>query len=168
MRSPGGGGWAWTSETQALRGELEVVALDELAAVSAAAWSAFARGFDAELLPPPPTAGPALVLGDRARLAQATGNLIANALEHGGGQVRVRCRALDSAVRIEVSDHGPGLPAPVESMVRRRRGWHERGGRHGHGLRIAASVAAAHGGRLCAAPAEVGARLVLELPRYEG
>jgi signal transduction histidine kinase len=36
--------------------------------------------------------GPARVWGDRLRLAQATGNLIANAIEHGGGIVEVRGR----------------------------------------------------------------------------
>src|SRR5689334_16458908 len=33
---------------------------------------------------------PARVRGERLRLAQATGNLIANAIEHGGGEIRVR------------------------------------------------------------------------------
>ncbi len=37
-------------------------------------------------------------------------------------------------------------------------------GRRGRGLAIAAAVATLHGGRLSAAPAERGARLVLELP----
>jgi signal transduction histidine kinase len=34
----------------------------------------------------------------------------------------------------------------------------------GHGLRIAAGVARAHGGRLISAPSDRGARMVLELP----
>jgi signal transduction histidine kinase len=64
-------------------------------------------------------------------------------------------------VRITVSDRGPGLPAPVAELRRRpRRG---RGAR-GRGLAISAEVAEAHGGRLVSAPAETGARLVLELP----
>jgi len=36
---------------------------------------------------------PALVFADRLRLAQATGNLIANAIGHGGGAVEVRVQA---------------------------------------------------------------------------
>jgi signal transduction histidine kinase len=106
----------------------------------------------------------ATVLGDRFRLAQATGNLIANAIEHGGPSVEVSGHAAGDVVRIEVIDGGPGLPAPVTQLARpgsRRR--RRRTGR-GHGLAVALAVAEAHGGRLAAAPARRGARLVLELP----
>lgn len=110
--------------------------------------------------------GGARVLGERLRLAQATGNLIANAVEHGaanatahgGGAVEVRGRTERSTVRVEICDDGPGLSAPVARLARRRRG-----GR-GHGLAVAGAVIAAHGGRLAAAPSERGARLVIELP----
>ena len=105
----------------------------------------------------------AAVFGERFRLAQATGNLIANAIEHGGGTVEVRGRVERSAVRIEVTDEGPGLSAPIPELARRARR-RDRGGSRGHGLAVAAAVAAAHGGRLAAAPSERGARLVLELP----
>jgi signal transduction histidine kinase len=101
------------------------------------------------------------VWGDRLRLAQATGNLIANAIEHGGGVVEVLGRADVGRARIEVTDTGPGLPAPVAELARRpTRG---RGAR-GRGLAIASAVAASHGGRVAAEPARRGARLVLELP----
>jgi len=101
------------------------------------------------------------LLGDRYRLAQATGNLIANAIEHGGGQVRVVGRLDGANVRIEVTDRGPGLPAPVTELARRARNGK---GRRGRGLAIAATISRDHGGRLAAAPSECGARLVLELP----
>jgi signal transduction histidine kinase len=104
---------------------------------------------------------PTAIVGDRLRLAQAVGNLIANAIEHGGGEVEVRARPTDAAVRLEVVDGGPGLPAPVGQLIRgARRGR----GRRGRGLAIAAGVAAAHGGRLGVAPSDRGARMVLELP----
>jgi signal transduction histidine kinase len=111
--------------------------------------------------------GPGEVIGDRLRLAQATGNLIANAIEHGGGHIRVRGCADRAVVRIEVADEGPGLRAPLTELGRRasrHRRQRGRGEARGHGLAIAAAVAAAHGGRLTAAPSELGARLVLELP----
>jgi signal transduction histidine kinase len=104
---------------------------------------------------------PATVYGDGARLAQALGNLIANAIEHGGGRVEVLGHAAEHAVRIEVRDCGPGLPAPVPELVRSARGGR---GQRGRGLAIAASIAAQHRGRLTAAPCSRGARLVLELP----
>jgi signal transduction histidine kinase len=103
----------------------------------------------------------ARVRGDRLRLAQAVANLIANAIEHGGGVVEVRGRADPTGVRLEVIDSGPGLPAPVAELVRRAHGGR---GARGRGLAIAASIAQAHGGRLAAAPVERGARLVLDLP----
>jgi signal transduction histidine kinase len=105
--------------------------------------------------------GVADVPGDRHRLAQATGNLIANAIEHGGAKVEVSGTFDPAGARIEVIDDGPGLPAPIAELIRRaRNGW----GAHGRGLAIAAGIAAGHGGRLRAAPGRRGARLVLELP----
>lgn len=121
---------------------------------------------------------PAVVSGRRLRLAQAIGNLIANAIEHGGGVVDISCRVERAVIRIEVVDGGAGLPAPVAALVRAGRVRH-RGRepgllrrrpqvtRRGHGLAVASAVAAAHGGRLAAAPSERGARLVLELPSAE-
>jgi signal transduction histidine kinase len=102
-----------------------------------------------------------LVRGDAVRLAQAVGNLLANALEHGGERVALRAERSGTRVRIEVSDDGAGLPAPVGAIAARPRAGH---GTRGRGLAIATEVAARHGGRLAAAPAERGARLVLELP----
>jgi signal transduction histidine kinase len=104
---------------------------------------------------------PASVVGDRYRLAQATGNLIANAIEHGEGEVQVLGRLDGANVRLEVTDPGPGLPAPVRSLAREARAGK---GRRGRGLAIASAIARDHGGRLAAAPSERGARLVLELP----
>lgn len=98
------------------------------------------------------------VRGDRLRLAQATGNLIANAIEHGGSRVTVLGCASGADARIEVCDDGPGLPAPLGELVRRAR---QGRGAHGRGLAIASSVAAIHGGRLMAEPCDTGARLVL-------
>ena len=107
----------------------------------------------------------ARVWGDPLRIAQAIANLIANAIEHGGGQVSVRGWAEQSTVRIEVRDTGPGLRAPVATLQRAARGGR---GERGRGLAIAAAIAADHGGRLAAAPSERGARLVLELPAVGG
>jgi signal transduction histidine kinase len=127
---------------------------------SVEAWRASAESAGAVLGGPP--AGPAAaVWGDRRRLAQAVGNLLANAIEHGGRVVEVRVGQRGGLVRVEVSDDGRGLPAPVADLSRRGR---RARGAHGHGLAITSSIAEAHGGRLAAAPAQVGARLVLELP----
>ena len=136
------------------------VDMAELVADSVEAWHPVAAGRAVELSAS--WAGPpASAWGDRLRLAQATGNLIANAIEHGGGVVEVRGSVHAGQVWIEVIDAGPGLPAPVADLARRPRAGR---GARGRGLAIASAVAASHGGRLAAAPSPRGARLVLELP----
>lgn len=134
--------------------------LGDLVLDSVLAWRAAAlvRGVELSVERP---ADPMLVRGDRLRVAQATGNVIANALEHGKGDVAVRARVSAGMARVEFVDSGGGLPAPVAELAgRARRG---RGAR-GRGLAIATAVVVAHGGRLGAAPSERGARIVLELP----
>jgi signal transduction histidine kinase len=127
------------------------------------------RGADLRLTDAPD----AIVLGDRGRLAQAVGNLIANAIEHGGRTIWVGGRVGEGDVRLEVHDDGPGLSERrSRGGLRRSRGGLRRGfgapviGPHGHGLSISADVAAAHGGRLLSVPSGVGLRIVLELPLY--
>lgn len=120
------------------------------------------------------------VAGRRARLAQASDNLIANAIEHGGSPVKVLAGLEEGRIRIEVADGGPGLAAELVRQVagggggrrvrRRRHITHGRRGRRlsrrGHGLIIAQDVAAEHGGSLMALAADAsGARFVLELPQ---
>jgi signal transduction histidine kinase len=104
----------------------------------------------------------AYVIGERTRLAQATGNLIANAIEHGEGPVVVEGQADRGLARIEVRDRGVGLPASVIELSTRR--INRTRSHRGRGLGIAAAIADAHGGRLASRPSDCGARLVLELP----
>ncbi|MEV4423345.1 ATP-binding protein [Patulibacter sp. NPDC049589] len=126
----------------------DLVAVHDLAARS--------RGRRVELVEPDAAA---TVLGDRARLAQAIGNLVQNALEHGAGTVRVGVGRGPRHVYVEISDEGSGLRVPVERLVEGRRR-----GQRGRGMGIVADALAAHGGRLRSAPSARGARLVAELP----
>jgi signal transduction histidine kinase len=139
----------------------EPVDVRVLLADAVEAWRPVARSLTSELLyDPAPTR--LIVDADRLRLAQAVGNLVINALEHGAGPVRLRAHATRGHVRIEVRDHGPGLTVPVAALAGGRHA-----GRRGHGLAIAARVVARHGGRLLTAPVSSGACVVLELPRAD-
>ena len=109
-----------------------------------------------------PVQGTALVRGDRIRLAQAFGNLLANAIEHGGGHVELRAQLDARRVRVEVRDQGPGLPMTVGALA--ARGGRRARGRRGHGLAIASEIVTRHGGRVAAGPASRGARVSVELP----
>ena len=104
---------------------------------------------------------------DPLAVARALDNLLANALEHGRGRIRVEGSERAGRLRIVVAngaDAGADVPparAPRAAIPARRPG---RGPRRGHGLRIVADVAADHGGRFAACAHAAGASAVLELP----
>jgi signal transduction histidine kinase len=98
-----------------------------------------------------------LIAADPIELAQAVDNLISNAIEHGGGDVTVDARRAGSFVTISVSDSGTrnvGGPRPKRGPV----------GRRGHGLRVVAAFADAHGGHFDLHRSRDGARATLRLP----
>ena len=84
---------------------------------------------------------------DLTRLAAALDNLVANALRHGTGVVRVRAARTARGVRFEVRDGGPSSGAPPGRR---------RDPRHGHGLRVVADCATSHGGSAAAAAPSPG------------
>lgn len=103
-----------------------------------------------------PGPGTAVVHADALRLAQATSNVLANAIEHGGGPIAIRTVRVADRIRVEVSDGGPGLPASVAELARRPRG------RRGRGLAITRSVLSHCGGHL--APLAPGSGIAIDLP----
>ena len=119
---------------------VESVRLDRLVWRATVGWDLAARraggGIELDW-----AAGPVEVHADRGRLAQAVSNLIANAVEHGGGRVRVIGRRTRRGVRVEVRDSG-----------------------RGHGLGIAARAVRESGGRLVASRAGSGTAMTIELP----
>ncbi len=88
--------------------------------------------------------------GDRVRLEQALGNLIDNALRHGGGDVELSTTSANGAVELHVADHGPGMPPEFieRAFERFTRADAARGhaGGAGLGLSIVRMIAEAHGG----------------------
>ncbi|HWI21250.1 MAG TPA: ATP-binding protein [Baekduia sp.] len=141
---------------QARSGEVDVA---ELLTLQVQTWADVAAAHGASLDARVECTG-SVVKADGLRLAQAVGNVLANAIEHGGGRVRLRVRRIEDRIVVEVSDDGPGLPATVASLARGAR----RRGARGRGLRIAGRALASDGGRLRSLPSARGARLALELP----
>jgi len=102
------------------------------------------------------------VLGDAHQLRQVLGNLLRNALVHtpAGTPVEVVVAA-GGGVRVDLRDHGPGLPGDDPAALFERF-WRAEGGRErgragaGLGLAIVAAIVEAHGGRVSAANAEGG------------
>jgi signal transduction histidine kinase len=59
--------------------------------------------------------GPAPAYIDRRRFAKALGNVLANAAEHGAGDIRVTGRAHNGGVRLQVRNRGRGLAIATEA-----------------------------------------------------
>jgi len=153
------------------RGELplqvETVQADELLASVA---RKFQWRADAERRPLAHEAPANLRLhADRLRVEQALGNLVDNALRHGGGTVLLRAEAVNGRVELHVEDGGGGFPpAFLEHAFERFSrpdAARERGGA-GLGLSIVRTIAEAHGGGADAANVPGGgADVWLAVPR---
>ena len=107
--------------------------------------------------------------GDRARLAQAVGNLLDNAAQYGdeGGEIAIDIATMDGEARLRIADHGRGiepdvLPHIFEAFSLRspqRKGL-------GLGLTTARIICELHGGRISArseGPGR-GSEFVISLP----
>ena len=104
---------------------------------------------------------------DRRALERAVGNLVDNALTHGGGPIELSATDGAGAVRIAVRDHGPGFPPgfadrAFERFARPDAG--RSGGGAGLGLAIVDAIARAHGGSVVTSGADPGARVEIVLP----
>jgi len=115
--------------------------------------------------------GPIVGTWDRLRLEQALTNLLMNAIRYGAGQpIRVGVRLHGGEARIEVRDHGPGIPPSEIGRIFER---FERAasirnyGGLGLGLYLIQAIADAHGGAVTAANAAGGgARFQMTLPLH--
>ena len=126
------------------------------------------RGAELKVL----AAGHIYLTADPLRLEQALGNLVDNALRHGGTQIELSAHAAGHDIELHVRDDGPGFPEDFigSAFERFTRGDAARGrGGAGLGLAIVAAVAQAHRGTTGARNLEGGgADVWLSLPREPG
>jgi signal transduction histidine kinase len=81
-----------------------------------------------------------------ARLREAVGALVDNAIQHGGGTVTLSARATENSLLVEVSDTGHGVPEELVPHVFDR--GVSVGSSTGLGLALARALVEADGGRL--------------------
>jgi heavy metal sensor kinase len=104
---------------------------------------------------------------DPGRIEQALGNLVENALVHGGGTVSLMALQRDGRVELHVADEGPGFPEGFAERAfdrfsradeaRRRSG-------SGLGLAIVDAIASAHGGSAGVSPGDENTDVWISLP----
>ncbi|HWG55934.1 MAG TPA: HAMP domain-containing sensor histidine kinase [Gaiellaceae bacterium] len=100
---------------------------------------------------------------DPTALDRILGNLVTNALRHGAAPVRVTAQQTDRHFRLEVEDHGEGVPVELrERLFDRFAGGTGEG--TGLGLAIAQSFAQAHGGAIFYDDGRAGARFRVVIP----
>jgi signal transduction histidine kinase len=109
------------------------------------------------------------VEADPARLDQATGNLVDNALVHGAGPIVLEVRSKDGEVALHVLDSGPGLPEHFSARALDRFSQADNArsaGGAGLGLAIVDLIARGHGGRVeLGNREEGGSDVAIVLPR---
>lgn len=105
-----------------------------------------------------------LICADRGMLLRLFRNLVGNSIRHNpeGCQAVVTLTSVGGNVRYCFADTGSGIP---EEVVKAMGGTEEHAGLHIMGLRIAAQIAAAHGGELLFVSRDSGSYdAALELP----
>jgi signal transduction histidine kinase len=160
------------SEAQTGRNQFAWFDLGELAAELTEMYEPLAEEagsgieYDAPVRPVP-------LFGHRQLLAQAVSNLIENAVRYGadGGGIRVAVHSGGKQVRIEVADHGPGIPSELRDEARRRFGRLDSSRSAegaGLGLALAEAIAHLHDGQLVLEDNAPGLRTALDLPLRPG
>ena len=168
----------WLAETDSgeLRLSIEVCSVDELLASEVDRWVPQSLAKQVELSLQAPDDLPELNL-DRARMSQALGNLLSNALHatEVGGHIVLRAELEgDEALVLSIIDDGIGidatdLPHVFDRFYRTDQARDRRIGGSGLGLPIARAIVEAHGGTIAVTSdgQGQGATVIIRLPLNE-
>lgn len=109
------------------------------------------------------------VKGDASLITQMLANLLDNALHHAGSPaaVAIRTSSDETHITVEVSDHGPGIPAEEHDKVFRRLYRLDRSRTtpgNGLGLSLVKAVADLHGGSITLSDNEPGLKVSIRIP----
>jgi len=109
------------------------------------------------------------VEGDAERLSQATGHILANAIQHGSddGEILLTAQRDNGNVQIIISDNGPGMSKAQISEVTNTepRDGPKDGQSTGLGLPLAKQLIEAHGGSFeIQSKMNVGTSVIITLP----
>ena len=113
---------------------------------------------------------PVTVMGDRLLLRRLIRNLLENARRYGGdGPVTLSVTRAAGRAVLEVTDHGPGVPADERERIfepfYRLADTREAGRGSGRGLALVRQIAQRHGGgAVCLAGEPTGSRFRVDLP----
>ena len=160
----------WRAEARQLPLRIDAIDVGEIAAEVAERFAPQAQARDIRLDVRPI---PAAASADRDRVAQIVSNYLSNALRHApdGSTITIAITTSPTAVRVTVTDEGPGLaPDQLEAVFERfyrvDPARSRAAGGSGIGLAIVRALAEAMGGRAWAESAGLGrgSTFILELP----
>lgn len=116
---------------------------------------------------------PATIRGDAKALRRMLRNLIDNARQHGGGEIRVELESDGTRCQLAVRDQGPGIHPDHRARIFEpffrggpRAASDERGS--GLGLALVRQIARYHGGDAHIAASERGTHVIVQLSRDDG
>ena len=147
-------------------GEFEVgdpVSVTELVDPLRARWEATLLGLGRSLEVAVSSDAPRVAVPARM-VSHALDVLVDNAIQHGDGTVRIRCRSAGGALAVDVEDEGSGVALPADLVF--RRGVSGADG-HGIGLAMARELVEAVGGRLDLTRSAPGAVFTMLLPGFD-
>ncbi|MGE0885989.1 MAG: ATP-binding protein [Blastocatellales bacterium] len=104
---------------------------------------------------------------DEEKLGRVFENLLANSMQAmlDGGTIEIRAVEDEAAVKVEVIDDGPGIPAAIRERLFEPFISQGKDGGTGLGLAIARGIISAHGGEIGLADSTTGAHFVIQLPQ---